>query len=54
MDLGPIKQVLKESAAGDEYSDASKLELAAREVALERGRELARNEVLKKKGQLVL
>lgn len=48
MNLGPIKQVLKMS--GGKASDGVKLEHSAREVALERGRELARAEVIKKKG----
>ena len=44
MDLGPIKQELRDSV-----SDPSKLEHSARGVALEKGRELARAEVVRKK-----
>jgi hypothetical protein len=48
MDLGPITQELEESVGGD--TDISQLEHRARKVALERGRELARAGVIRRRG----
>lgn len=50
VNLEPIKAQLKESGEGEGCEEAE-LEQKAREVALKRGREAARNEAIAKKGK---
>ena len=50
VNLEPIKAMLKEEKEGEGYGDAE-LEQKAREVALNRGKEAARNEAITKKGK---
>ncbi len=64
VNLGPIKEMLKKQLQGSSEDgdagggdggecDETKLEECARELALEKGRESARNEVITKKGLCV-
>ena len=48
VNLGPIKQALRESEEEAVLGEGDKLEHRAREIAMERGREKARNEVTRK------
>lgn len=56
VNLGPIKEKLRESRekAGLSPYEGDKLERRAREVALERGRESARAEVILKKRKTLI